>query len=214
MQDQTIRTGVYLQQRFIRALQTTLSAGEWDRPARRFVHRLALLDLGPEATLSLLASAANQVRTLVASRNGAAPPSWDDEAVKARSTDELLRRFERYVRDVAAVRPPVHRSDTVRTATQFIETHYATPITTATIARLVGRERTYFSTAFRRQTGQTIHRYIVNVRLRHAMSRLAEGEKVESAMLSAGYRSKRSFYRDFRTQLGATPGTFRDSLRR
>ena len=40
------------------------------------------------------------------------------------------------------------------------------------------------------------------------------GEKVEAAMLSAGYRSKRSFYRDFRTRLGATPGVYRDNLRR
>ena len=105
------------------------------------------------------------------------------------------------------------RSAAVETATRFIEDHFTDHITTASVARLVGRERTYFATAFRRQTGQTIHRYIVNVRLRHAMARLAQGEKVEAAMLSAGYRSKRSFYRDFRTQLGATPGVYRDNLR-
>ena len=213
MQDKRFRLGVYLQQRLIRTLQTTLTA-EWEKPARRFTHRLALLNPEPAMTFALLGSLATQVRTLAASRNGAAAPDWAAEAVKGQSTEEQLRRFERYVRDVATVRPPVHRSETVRAATQFIETHYADPITTASVARLVGRERTYFSTAFRRQTGQTIHRYIVAVRLKHAMSRLAEGEKVESAMLSAGYRSKRSFYRDFRTQLGATPGVFRDSLRR
>ena len=213
MHDKRFRLALYLQQRLIRALQTNLTT-EWDRPARRFTHRYAMLNPEPEPAYALLGSLATQVRSLAASRNGAAAPDWEDESGRVRSTEDLLRRFERYVRDVSAVRPPVHRSDTVRTATQFIETHYADPITTATIARIVGRERTYFSTAFRRQTGQTIHRYIVAVRLRHAMSRLAQGEKVESAMLSAGYRSKRSFYRDFRTQLGATPGVFRDNLRR
>lgn len=106
------------------------------------------------------------------------------------------------------------RATAVDTATKFIETHFTDQITTASVARLVGRERTYFATAFRRQTGQTIHRYIVSVRLRHAVQRLAAGEKVEAAMLSAGYRSKRSFYRDFRTRLGATPGVYRDNLRR
>ena len=213
MQDTRFRLAIYLQQRLLRTLQITLAA-EWERPAFRFTRRFALLNPDPEMTFALLSSLASQVRTLVASRNGAPAPDWDVESSRAHSTDDLLRRFERYVRDVGAVRPPVHRSDTVRVATQFIDTHYADPITTASVARLVNRERTYFSTAFRRQTGQTIHRYIVAVRLRHAMSRLAEGEKVESAMLSAGYRSKRSFYRDFRTQLGATPGVFRDNIRR
>jgi methylphosphotriester-DNA--protein-cysteine methyltransferase len=106
------------------------------------------------------------------------------------------------------------RSTAVETATRFIEAHFTDQITTASVARLVGRERTYFATAFRRQTGQTIHRYVVSVRLRHALSRLAQGERVEAAMLAAGYRSKRSFYRDFRTQMGATPAVYRDSLRR
>lgn len=106
------------------------------------------------------------------------------------------------------------RTAAVETATKFIETHFTDQITTASVARLVGRERTYFATAFRRQTGQTIHRFVVSVRLKHAVTRLAEGEKVEAAMASAGYRSKRSFYRDFRTRLGATPGVYRDNLRR
>ena len=105
------------------------------------------------------------------------------------------------------------RNPAVEAATRFIDAHFTDPITTASVARLVGRERTYFSTAFRRETGETIHRYIVSVRLRHAMNRLAEGEKVETAMLAAGYRSKRSFYRDFRTRVGATPGVYRDRLR-
>ena len=209
-----VRLGLHRAEFSIRYLLYATLSAEWERPAFLFTRRFALLNPEPDTTFALLTSLATQIRTLVASRNGAPAPDWDVEASRAQSTEELLRRFERYVRDVSAVRPPVHRSDTVRAATQFIETHYADPITTASVARLVNRERTYFSTAFRRQTGQTIHRYIVAVRLRHAMSRLAEGEKVESAMLSAGYRSKRSFYRDFRTQLGATPGVFRDNLRR
>ena len=108
---------------------------------------------------------------------------------------------------------PQRRNPAVETATKFIDSHFTDPITTASVARLVGRERTYFATAFRRETGETIHRYIVSVRLRHAMSKLADGEKVHAAMLAAGYRSKRSFYRDFRTRIGATPGVYRDKLR-
>ena len=105
------------------------------------------------------------------------------------------------------------RNLAVETATKFIDDHFTDQITTASVAALVGRDRTYFATAFRRETGETIHRYIVSVRLRHAMTKLADGEKVEVAMLSAGYRSKRSFYRDFRTRIGATPGVYRDKLR-
>ena len=213
MQDKRSRLAVYLQQRLLRTLQTSLAA-EWERPAFLFTRRFARLAPEPDLAFALLTPLASQIQTLVASRHGTPAPDWDAGPSRTRSTDDMLRRFERYVRDAAAVRPPVHRSDTVRAATEFIETHYADPITTASVARLVNRERTYFSTAFRRQTGQTIHRYLVAVRLRHAMSRLADGEKVEAAMLSAGYRSKRSFYRDFRTQLGATPGVFRDNHRR
>ena len=77
------------------------------------------------------------------------------------------------------------------------------------LARAVSRERTHVSNVFRREMGHTIHAYLTRVRMQHAADLVGRGEKIEAVMLMVGYRSKKSFYRQFRSHFGVTPGTFR-----
>jgi AraC-like DNA-binding protein len=91
----------------------------------------------------------------------------------------------------------------------LIECEYARPLTLKTLAAAVGKERTYAATLFRRFTGQTLHEYLTAVRVRHAGELIRDGYKIEAAMLLVGYRSKRSFYRQFRALTGVTPGAYR-----
>lgn len=167
-----------------------------------------MLDIDELVCLSLLALAATQIRSLVV--RIAAPPEWCDETSRLKTTSELLESFQAHVIGLARSQF-VHDEGPVEAAKHFIEAHFAEPLTTAIVASSVRHERTYFATAFRRRTGETIHRYVVRVRLRYALTSLTAGEKVEAAMLSAGYRNSRSFYRDFRRQMGQTPSVYRDS---
>ena len=90
-----------------------------------------------------------------------------------------------------------------------MEERYGERLTVGDLARAVSRERTHVSTVFRREVGHTVHAYLTRVRMRHAADLVRRGEKIEAVMLLVGYRSKKSFYRQFRSHFGVTPGTFR-----
>ena len=101
------------------------------------------------------------------------------------------------------------RSHCVMRAAEIIRQRYQQPLTTSTLAAELGRERSYLATLFRRETGQTLHHYITDVRLHDAAERILQGEKIEAVALQVGYRSKKSFYRQFRARTGLTPTAFR-----
>lgn len=101
------------------------------------------------------------------------------------------------------------RSHCVLRAAEIIKQRYQQPLTTSTLAAELGRDRSYLATLFRRETGQTLHRYITDVRLQDAAERILQGEKIEAVALQVGYRSKKSFYRQFRARTGLTPTAFR-----
>src|SRR5437667_4405463 len=91
----------------------------------------------------------------------------------------------------------------------LIDCEYARPLTLKTLAAAVGKERTYTATLFRRLTGETLHGYLTAVRVRRAGDLIRQGHKIEAVMLLVGYRSKKSFYRQFRARTGLTPGAYR-----
>jgi AraC-like DNA-binding protein len=61
---------------------------------------------------------------------------------------------------------------------------------------------------FREETKMTFSKWRQQLRLLHAMQRLALGEKVTSAALDAGYNSTSAFISMFRKQLGTTPARY------
>lgn len=105
--------------------------------------------------------------------------------------------------------PPRQVSERTRTLLDVIERRYREPLTIGDLASHVCRGTAHVASQFRRETGLTIHRYLTQVRMRHAEEMLQQGEKVEAVMLLVGYRSKKSFYSHFRTHTGQTPGSFR-----
>ncbi len=173
-----------------------------------FIVRLSQLPIAADVLLTILLTVAEELRAIVAERHGVLPIEWGEEAIGADAADDVVARFAGYVTTLVEAAHHEGRN-AVAAAQHFIEAHYTEPLTTATVARAIGHERSYFSTLFHRRTGQTIRRYLTAVRLRHAKARIAEGEKVEAAMLSSGFRSKRSFYGQFRSANGCTPAAFR-----
>jgi Response regulator containing CheY-like receiver domain and AraC-type DNA-binding domain len=184
---------------------------EWSRLSAEFIKHLRPLPVGRAVQLALLLTAINEIRALLQSRHAAVPAEWDS-AVTLQTRAELLNGFQVHVDTIVRAVHFTLAEHPIDVAKRFIEAHYSERLTTSRIASSVQHERTYFATMFRKQTGQTLHRYVMAVRLRHAVLPLLEGEKVEAVMLSVGYRSKRTFYREFRALTGLTPSAFRRSL--
>ena len=107
----------------------------------------------------------------------------------------------------AALRPGHSRE--VARALRHIELHFERPIGLTRLARVAGCSTSTLARAFRRDLGQTPREYLIGIRLARAACAMASGDKVESVMLAAGFRSKRNFYRLFKAQFGQTPADFR-----
>ena len=100
-------------------------------------------------------------------------------------------------------------SPSVARIRRFIREHYREEISLNGLAAGVGRNTQYIATLFHRQTGITIHRYLITVRMRQAAKLLRRHEKVEAVMLMVGYRGKKNFYRQFESTFGTTPGRYK-----
>jgi AraC-like DNA-binding protein len=97
----------------------------------------------------------------------------------------------------------------VHRALRYIEAHYDEDISLARLARVADCSRRHLAEHFRRETGETVHSYLVRVRLMRAAMHVRAGDKIEAVMLGVGFRGKRHFYRLFKARFGATPCAYR-----
>ena len=76
------------------------------------------------------------------------------------------------------------------------------------LCRECGASKRTIQRLFREGTKMTFSKWRQQLRLLHAMQRLASGEKVIAAALDAGYNSTSAFISMFRKQLGQTPARY------
>ncbi len=101
------------------------------------------------------------------------------------------------------------RSEIVERIAETIRTHYAEHITLPRLAESIGKHRNYISLVFREQMGVSVHDYLTRHRLECAADLIKHGDKIEAVSMCVGYRSKRSFYRQFKRYFGTTPEQYR-----
>ncbi len=84
------------------------------------------------------------------------------------------------------------------------------PLTLPRIARRVHSSPFHLSRVFRRITGLSMHQYVIRLRLRAALGRLADGESDLTALaLALGFASHSHFSHAFRREFDMTPSAFR-----
>lgn len=102
-------------------------------------------------------------------------------------------------------------SDSTRHALDFMDIHYAEPITLDDIAGSVALSKFYFSRLFLKETAYTPKEYLNRIRLRNAMHQLSTcTDSVEAIALRCGFSSSTVFIRAFKKETdGITPDRFR-----
>ncbi len=92
----------------------------------------------------------------------------------------------------------------------YIQKNYQNPITNRDIAEYVNYHEFYVNKLIRRQTGMTLHRYLLDCRLRNASQLLMTGA-LPIAKISelCGFTSAAYFVSVFRAQTGETPSEYR-----
>ncbi len=94
----------------------------------------------------------------------------------------------------------------------YINQRYKEDLNVDQIADLVGFNRRYISSMFKKVYGLTIKEYIVKVRMENAAKLLAEGRKVNEIASEVGYNDPYNFSKAFKTYYGIPPRTYAKDL--
>ena len=126
---------------------------------------------------------------------------------------ELLSRLTQ-TRTISRSRVDSSRSvkeiERIKEIVEFIETHYAEPLTRETVAEHFYLNRTYFSSYFKKYTGQTFTQYLTNYRLMKASDLLLHtDEAIGDIALKCGFSDHRGFISAFRKRFDETPSHYR-----
>lgn len=129
------------------------------------------------------------------------------EAVQSVNDDMALTFAERMNR--------LHRlngrsySKGVSFAVRYISDSLHTRLTADEVAEKAGYQRSYFSGLFRRETGVTITRYILEQKVEAAKSLISGGIELSQIVEMLGFSSQSHFCSRFRSVTGMTPGEYR-----
>ena len=92
----------------------------------------------------------------------------------------------------------------------YIQEHYAEDISLGSMAKMVYMNPYYFSTFFKKETGQNFKNYLVEVRMRQAMRLLmASDMKTYELAEAVGYHDVRTFTDKFREVFGDSPSAYK-----
>ena len=186
----------------IRGVQAVLLAEPrrtgWDARAAYFelirLFLAATLDCGMKAPTSLEAELAQCYQT-------------------AASVPELFDRLTERLANAMAdwqVGKSAEESRPIRMARKYIHQHYAEALTLQMLSDLVALNATYFSSAFKRETGQTFLDYVTQVRVDAAKEMLADTELgIGDIAERVGYQDIKYFYKRFKKFAGLGPKEYR-----
>lgn len=136
------------------------------------------------------------------------------QRIEASSTTKNLSGFEAEMIEGFTMRVQESHSGkfsaTVDQAIQYINVHLSEPISVSDVACAVFRSPNYLSALFKRETGETIHKYILRKRIEEAEHFVRYGGD-SIADIAAFYQfcSQSHFVQCFRSATGMTPGEYR-----
>ena len=98
----------------------------------------------------------------------------------------------------------------VRYAQQYLEKHFASPLSMTALAREVYLTPGYLSHIFKAETGYSPKQYLMKCRLAHAKELLGSSSlPVKDVAYRAGFSDLNNFIRSFKTAAGITPLQYR-----
>lgn len=120
----------------------------------------------------------------------------DDALAQDESLTAALNRL--FPAKVSSSRQPDLRPKLVNRLRDFLHAHYADPITLDSLVDLAGISRVHISRVFKEHTGLAPHQYLVQLRIAHARTLLAEGISVADVAALTGFADQSHFTRHFK----------------
>ena len=93
---------------------------------------------------------------------------------------------------------------------EYINEHYAEPLTLGMMADLVGMSASSFSRFFKQHTNRTLSSYLIDIRLGHAARALVDtSQNISEICYACGFNNLSNFNRIFKAKRGVSPREFR-----
>ena len=139
---------------------------------------------------------------------------YTQECERCSSVDEIATlRYNAimdFTRRVAEMKHPDAFSGEVFTALQFIKTHTNQPIGVMDVVDYVGKSRSVLLAQFKKETGETIGRYIMKAKLQEAKLLLVYSNKSLVEISNFFFFSSQSYFQNlFKKEYGITPLSYR-----
>ena len=104
---------------------------------------------------------------------------------------------------------PAQRNNKFRNVIDYIEAHYREEISSASLSRVFGYDKSYFCRRFKTVTGLTPMSYIQILRLETARKIIEDGGlKISEVSAACGFSDAGYFTRRFKKQYGLTPSEY------
>lgn len=129
------------------------------------------------------------------------------------ATEDQMRQFlVELVRRYGADRYQLHTYQTAHQATatcrDYIEANFADAISLDDLSQLVHISPFHLARLFRKHVGIPPHKYLENVRIRHAEQLLQSDHSIADVAYLTGFSSQSHLTRSFKRVIGTTPGEY------
>lgn len=129
------------------------------------------------------------------------------------SSEQLFELLENTLLQVLQIKKQKFEDEErrpIRVAKQYMQNHYMEPITLELVADRVGFNSSYFSSFFKKETGEGFADYLIQLRMEKAKELLRDTkDTVKEICEKVGYSDAKHFTAMFRKYTGLKPGEYR-----
>ena len=106
--------------------------------------------------------------------------------------------------------PDIPKNNTIDKIIKYINRHYSENITIEQICKVFACSRSYICHTFKKETGQTFHEYLINIRVRSAKFLLLHSDlSISETAFSVGFNDSNYFSNIFKKYVGSSPRAYR-----
>ncbi len=126
---------------------------------------------------------------------------------------QLFECFDTFQHEQLHVLLEKTKEDTIRPirlAKQYIQNHYAEPISLEEVSTQIGFSLNYFSALFKKETGEGFAKYVIRIRIEKAKELLQDTNfSVSEICFMVGYTNITHFTQNFKKMTGLNPSQYR-----
>ena len=138
---------------------------------------------------------------------------WSLRFCMCQSVEEVFEQLGTFLQDdlkMLAEQKNQTQLRPIRDAQKYLQNHFNETVRLEDVAEMLGFNSAYFSTLFKKETGNTFSEYLIKLRISRARNLLTDtSDPVADVAEQAGYADLKYFSKLFKRETGLTPSEYR-----